>query len=359
MNRLLNGRQLATATCDDPRWAVITARDPSADGQFFYSVSTTGVYCRPSCAARRPRPEHVSFYTTSAAAERAGFRPCKRCQPHQAGLATQQLAKITAACRTIEQSETPPILAALATEAGLSPYHFHRLFKSITGLTPRAYATAHRAKQIRQQLRQADTVTTAICEAGYNSSSRFYEASNAILGMTPSAYRDGGMNTVIHFATGACSLGWILVARSQRGICAILLGDAPAPLVSELQSSFPKAQFVNDAPEFADLLVRVIAFIEEPALGLALPLDVRGTVFQQRVWQVLQRIPPGKTLSYTEIAKQIGKPKAIRAVASACAANRLAVAIPCHRAVRHDGTLTGYRWGVERKRALLAKETAG
>ncbi len=344
---------LATTTESDPRWAAVVARDPQAT--FFYSVKTTGVYCRPSCAARLARPENVQFHRTCKDAENAGFRPCKRCKPDQAS-PVEHLQKISSACRLIENSETPPSLKLLAQHVGLSTYHFHRVFKAATGLTPKGYAAAHRASLVRKSLNKSGTVTDAIYDAGYNSNSRFYETSNQVLGMTPSNYRAGGAQTDIRFAVGECSLGSILVAQSERGICAIFLGDEPEALVRELQDQFPNANLIGGDAAFEQLVAKVVGFVEAPERRLDLPLDVRGTAFQQRVWQSLRKIPAGSTASYTDVAKLIGSPRSVRAVAQACGANKLAVAIPCHRVVRNDGALSGYRWGVERKRALLKKE---
>lgn len=346
----------AANTASDPRWAMTVARDASADGQFFYSVETTGVYCRPSCRARTPKPENVRFHRTIAEAEQAGFRPCKRCKPNQPPLAEQHAVLIADLCRVIEHAETAPSLAALAQNAQMSTFHLHRIFKAVTGITPKAYATAHRANKLRDQLGRSDTITEAIYEAGYNSSGRFYENSHQQLGMTPSDYRAGGTNAAIRFAVGECSLGAILVAASERGICAILMGDDPDVLVRDLQDRFPRAKLQGGDDDFEQLVAKVIGLVEAPKVGLDLPLDIRGTAFQQRVWRALREIPAGMTASYTEIAQQIGAPKSVRAVAQACAANALAVAIPCHRVVRSDGGLSGYRWGVERKRALLERE---
>ena len=356
MNAPSRIEQAAAATMSDPRWAAVRARDPAADGAFYYSVATTGVYCRPSCASRAARPENVRFHATRADAEKAGFRPCKRCRPDQLPLAERYAAKVTAACRIIEQAESVPRLEELARRVGVSPHHFHRVFKRITGLTPREYAAARRARRVRGELARGGTVTRAIVEAGYGSNSRFYEQANAMLGMTPRAFRAGGTGTEIRFAIGKCSLGAVLVAASGRGVCAIFLGDDPDALARELGERFPRAHLIRGDREFERIVASVIGFVDAPRTGLSLPLDVRGTVFQQRVWQALRRIPPGKTATYAAIAKRIGAPKAVRAVAQACAANALAVAIPCHRVVRSDGSLSGYRWGVERKRALLRKE---
>ena len=347
-----------TTIANDPRWAAVQARDPAADAQFVYAVKTTGVYARPSSAARLPQPQNVEFFDTPAAAEAAGYRPSRRAVTDQTSLAAQHAALVAAACRHIEASDSLPSLQGLATQAGLSPFHFHRVFKSVTGLTPKGYADAQRARKLRAQLGSSSTVTEAIYGAGFNSSSRFYEAADQRLGMTASDYRAGGANTAIQFAIGACSLGAILVAESPRGVCAILLGDDPDALARELQDSFPQAQLVGDNPAFARRVAQVVGLIEAPGLGLQLPLDVRGTAFQERVWQALRDIPAGSTASYAEIAARIGAPNSFRAVAQACSANRLAVAIPCHRVVRSDGGLSGYRWGVERKRSLLEREAA-
>ncbi|MBK6961810.1 MAG: bifunctional DNA-binding transcriptional regulator/O6-methylguanine-DNA methyltransferase Ada [Gammaproteobacteria bacterium] len=348
--------QAATATLNDPRWAVVIARDPAADGKFFYSVKTTGVYCRPSCAARRARPENVRFHHTAEDAQRAGFRACQRCKPDQAPLAVRHAALVTELCRIIERAEQTPSLDRLAIHAGLSRFHVQRIFKAVAGVTPRAYAQAHRAERVRAALDRDATVTEAIYSAGYNSSGRFYEQAEQLLGMAPTDYRGGGSNTEIRFAIGQCSLGAILVATSARGVCAILLGDDPDALARDLQDRFPRACLIGGDAEFEQVVAKVIGFVEAPRLSLDLPLDVRGTAFQQRVWQALRDIQPGTTASYTDIARRIGAPKAARAVALACGANALAVAIPCHRVVRTDGALSGYRWGVDRKRALLLRE---
>ena len=269
-------------------------------------------------------------------------------------------ARVAAACRRIEQAETPPSLAALAREAGLSPHHFHRVFKAVTGLTPKAYAQAQRGKALREALaRPGAKVVDAAFDAGFNAASRFYDSAETLLGMTPAQYRDGGARARIAFAIAACSLGALLVARSQRGLCAIALGDDPDVLLRELQDRFPRAELVGGDAAFEQLVAQVVGLIEAPRLGLDLPLDIRGTAFQQRVWDALRKVPAGETVSYAEIAARIGSPRAVRAVAQACAANVLAVAIPCHRVVRSDGGVSGYRWGVARKQALLERERGG
>jgi AraC family transcriptional regulator of adaptative response/methylated-DNA-[protein]-cysteine methyltransferase len=342
----------------DWRWNAVVDRDRQADGKFFYSVKTTGIYCRSSCPSRRPKRENVDFHTTQEAAEKAGFRPCKRCKPCKPSLSESHTALVAKVCRRIEAAETSLSLSALAREAGVSPYHFHRLFKSVTGLTPKAYGVAHRAGRLRSQLRRDCTVTEAIFDAGFNSAGRFYETAREVLGMTPSTFRAGGRNTNIWFAIGQVSLGSILVARSEKGVCAILLGEYPEALVCDLQDCFSEANLVGGDKEFEKLVSKVVGLVEAPGTGLDLPLDIRGTAFQQRVWNALRKIPVGSTASYTDIAKRIGSPKSVRAVAQACGANAIAVAIPCHRVVRNGGALSGYRWGIERKRALLERDAA-
>lgn len=352
----------STDASNDKRWETLTNRDKSCDGQFYYAVKTTGVYCRPSCGARLPLPVNVAFYDTQDQAVAAGFRPCKRCKPDKQSLTQQHAATISDACKLItssaQASTTIPSLDELASHAGLSTYHFHRLFKSTTGLTPKAYGQAQRAQIMRDKLNEADTVTTAIYDAGYNSAGRFYTESDNVLGMKPSDYKAGGANTEIRFAIAQCSLGALLVAKSERGICSILLGDDAHELACDLQDRFVHANIIGDDESFAELVAQVVGFVEAPAIGLDLPLDVRGTAFQQRVWQALREIPPGTTVSYTDVANKIGSPQSVRAVATACAANAIAIAIPCHRVVRSDGSISGYRWGVERKRELLKRESS-
>lgn len=341
---------------DDALWEAVIARDASFDGQFYIAVKTTGVYCRPGCPARLPKRANVRFFDTRAEAERAGFRPCKRCKPDQPSLGEVRAEKIAQACRLIEAADEAPKLDDLAEAVGMSAYHFHRMFKQALGVTPKAYAMAHRTKRVREGLGRSGTVTEAIYDAGYGSNGRFYATSSEVLGMTPSDFRSGGAGQVMQFAIAACSLGSVLVAASDKGVCAILLGADPETLRRELQDMFPRARLLGGDATFAQLTAKVVTFVEDPKRGLDLPLDVRGTAFQHRVWDALRRIPVGSTASYAEIAERIGSPKAVRAVARACATNPIAVAIPCHRVVRSDGALSGYRGGVERKRALLAKE---
>jgi AraC family transcriptional regulator, regulatory protein of adaptative response / methylated-DNA-[protein]-cysteine methyltransferase len=344
---------------DDPRWQAVIARDASADGTFVYSVKSTGVYCRPSCASRRAKRINVEFYDSVAAAEGAGFRPCKRCRPNLPTAMQGRTDLIAQACRFIENAEQAPSLTELAERAGLSAYHFHRVFKQATGLTPRQYAHAQREKRMRGELSTAARITDAIFDAGFGSNSRFYEIASRTLGMKPREYRHGGANVTIRFAVGQCSLGSILVAQSERGVCAILLGDDPEALVRDLQDRFPRAVLIGGDEQFESLIATVVGLVEQPYMECTLPLDIRGTAFQQKVWQALRELPPGTTATYAEIARRIGMPNAVRAVAGACGANALAVAIPCHRVIRNDGSLSGYRWGVERKRALIERESDG
>jgi AraC family transcriptional regulator, regulatory protein of adaptative response / methylated-DNA-[protein]-cysteine methyltransferase len=348
---------LALFSNDGDRWAAVIRRDRSADGVFYYSVLTTGVYCRPSCSSRLARRENVDFHASCKDAEKAGFRPCKRCRPNEPPLAERRAAAVAKACRMIAEAEEMPNLDALAQASGMSRFHFHHVFKMVTGVTPKAYAAVLRAQRLRGELPLRDTITEAIYGAGFNSSGQVYAKSSEVLGMTPIKFRSGGGGELIRFAVGQCSLGAILVASTENGVCAIQLGDDPGALVHDLQDNFPKAKLIGDDGDFEQLVAKVVSLAEAPAQGFNLPLDIRGTAFQRRVWQALREIPAGSTQSYAEIAKRIDAPKAIRAVAQACLSNAIAIAIPCHRVVRTDGGLSGYRWGVERKRALLERES--
>ena len=341
---------------EDAKWQAVLAKDGDADGAFYYGVITTDVFCLPSCPSRPALRKNVVFHETAEAAEAAGFRACKRCWPKGPKLAEEHAGAVEKACRVIEIAEEMPTLDALAKNVGMSRFHFHRVFKKITGLTPKAYALAHRAQRVREELPKSGSITEAIYDAGFNSSGRFYAQSSQTLGMTPGSFRNGGTGASIRFAVAECSLGSVLVAASEKGVCALFLGDDPDPLVKALQDRFPKARLIGGDEKFESTVAKVIGFIEAPKTGLDLPLDVRGTAFQQKVWRALREIPAGETVSYSEIAERIGSPKAVRAVAGACAANRIAVVIPCHRVVRNDGNLSGYRWGVQRKSALLERE---
>ena len=323
----------------------------------WYSVSTTGVYCRPSCPSRTANPKNVQLHDTLESAKATGFRPCKRCKPDGPSIECENAAWSRRRAGSLRRAKKSPRWRNWQNAIGRSPSYFHRMFKAATGVTPKEYAAAHRAKRVRQGLASGNSVTEAIYDAGFNSSGRFYEKSTDMLGMTPSQYRAGGTDEDIKFAIGQASLGAILVASSKKGVAAILLGDDPEELVRNLQDRFPKAHLIGGDQDYEALVARVVAFVETPEIGLDLPLDVRGTAFQQRVWRALREIPVGETVSYAEIARRIGSPKAVRAVAGACAENNLAVAIPCHRVVRMDGSLSGYAWGVERKRILLDRET--
>jgi AraC family transcriptional regulator, regulatory protein of adaptative response / methylated-DNA-[protein]-cysteine methyltransferase len=355
MNTLPKNEQPVYAS-NEERWQAVADKDRNGDGKFVYAVKTTGVYCRPSCPARSARRENVVFYASPESAEAAGFRPCRRCKPTAPALEELRRRTVAAACRALQAAEETPDLAALARSAGMSRFHFHRIFKAATGVSPKTYAAACRSSRMRKLLPKSNTVTEAIYEAGFNSNGRFYAKSADILGMRPKDFRAGGAGETIHFAIGECSLGSILVAASEKGVCAISMGDNPAKLAQELQDRFPKAKMVGGDRDFEKLVSRVVGFVEAPQIGIDLPLDVRGTAFQQRVWEALRMIPAGTTASYSEIARRIGLPRAVRAVAKACASNTLALAIPCHRVLRSDGNLSGYRWGVERKRALLKRE---
>ncbi len=345
---------------DEARWDAVRRRDPAADRWFFISVATTGVVCRPSCTARQALRRNVAFHFDLASAIAAGFRPCKRCRPELPPRAEREAAIVARACRLIDEAETPPALAELAANAGLSPHYFHRLFRVISGVTPKAYADMQRLRRVQASLSSGRAVTSTLYDAGFNSSGRFYEAADAMLGMTPTAWRAGGRGEAISYASAACALGTVLVANSTRGVCCILLGDDPDTLAAELACRFPNAAISGPDAELGGTVSDIVAMIDQPGAAPAvLPLDIRGTAFQRRVWEALRDIPAGKTETYAAVARRIGRPTAVRAVASACAANRLAVAIPCHRVVGSNGTLTGYRWGVARKRELLRREAGG
>lgn len=342
----------------DPRWRAIQGRDQSADGTFYYAVRSTGVYCRPGCSSRLPRPENVELFDTWAAAERRGYRACKKCRPRDVPSPLRVPDAVVRACEILAHSEPTPKLGDLARQVGLSPFHLQRLFKRTLGVSPKAFASARRSSRLRDLLTAEPTVTRALLAAGYESASRAYEQAKSVLGMTPGEYRGGGSGQVIQYAVARCALGYVLVAATARGICAIELGDSPRELTAALQARLPKAACRPAAPQFQATLSKVIALIDAPRRGPDLPLDMQGTAFQRRVWEALQRVPAGTTVTYAELAWQIGRPRAVRAVAGAVAANRIAIAVPCHRAVRTDGRPSGYRWGLARKSALQAKEIA-
>lgn len=343
-------------TSDAQRWAAVETRDARADGQFVFAVVTTKIFCRPTCPARRAHRPNVRFFETCAEAESAGFRACLRCDPKGASPGEREAEAIARACRLIESAEEIPDLDTLAATAGLSRFHFHRLFKKNLGVTPRQYAVAHRSGRVRSSLQKTNTVTEAIYGAGFNSSSRFYENSTRTLGMTPRDFKSGGHGHTVRYSTSSCPLGMLLVAGTERGICSVILGNDAETVEQELRVFFPHASIEKADKDFRDAVKTLIRHLNDPAQPVNLPLDIRGTAFQQKVWQALREIPTGETASYSEVARRIGNPAAVRAVARACATNRIAIAIPCHRVIGLKGSLTGYRWGVDRKKQLLAKE---
>ncbi len=322
---------------------------------FFYAVKTTGVFCRPGCSSRLPNRENVEFFHSFDEAEKKGYRPCKRCKPKQP-ITDDDLQVIVAACKMIMNADSPPKLFILAKKAGLSPYHFHRKFKKIVGVTPKQFGTMYQTNQFQESLQINATVTEAIFDAGYSSSSRVYEKTDKTLAMKPLQFKNGAPGQAIEYGFAKCYLGWVLVAATVRGICAIEFADSRDDLFGLLQRRFPKAYIKEASEDFSQLLNQVVGHLEHPISAMDLPLDIQGTAFQKRVWQALLEIPPGITKTYSEVAEIIGKPQAARAVASAVAANRIAVAIPCHRVIRKDGGLGGYRWGEERKRDILEAE---
>jgi AraC family transcriptional regulator, regulatory protein of adaptative response / methylated-DNA-[protein]-cysteine methyltransferase len=343
----------------DPRWQAFARRDKRAEGQFVAAVITTGIYCRPGCPARLPRRENVRFFANSAEAERAGFRPCKRCRPDAASIEERLNRAVQEACAQIEAADGTPDFGGIAHAAGFSRPHFDRTFKRIVGVTPGAYFKSLREGRAVAALKAGARVTEAIYDAGYGSASRFYETLVPKLGLRPSAYARAGEGEIIRFAVGQCSLGSILVAATAKGVCAIELGDDPQVLVKELQARFRNATLTGADAGFEEIVAAAVGMAEDPARGLGLPLHVRGTTFQLKVWEALRAIPPGETATYTEVAAMAGVPGAVRAVGSAAGSNKIAVAIPCHRVIRTGGALSGYRWGVERKAALLARERKG
>lgn len=358
-NQIMSGTKNMMFSTDAQRWDALIDRNRQGEGAFVYAVRTTGVYCRPTCPSRLPNRANVAFFVNWIEAERAGFHACKRCTPNAASL-TPRADVIIRACKFIEAAEEPPRIKAVAAAVGLSVFRFQRLFKEVVGITPKAYIVALRARRIRDGLDDSASITQAIYDAGFGSSSRFYEGGARVLGMTPTKYKGGAAGLEIRFAITQSFLGLVLVAATERGICAIDFGDTREALTKRLHVRFPRAKLSNAEPPFAAWVAQVTAFIETPRRGLDLPLDIQGTAFQQRVWKALQTIPPGATASYSEVAEQIGRPAAVRAVARACASNTIAVAIPCHRVVRRDGDIGDYRWGIKRKRALLkceAKQT--
>jgi AraC family transcriptional regulator, regulatory protein of adaptative response / methylated-DNA-[protein]-cysteine methyltransferase len=352
-------RKETSFTNDADRWKALVSRDPDAEGAFFYGVVTTGVFCRPTCFSRIPNRKNVVFFATAKKAGQAGFRPCKRCEPDRAPLQQLHAKAVIRACQLLDEAQKPPPLKELASHVGISPYHFNRIFKRITGVTPKEYGAAKRTQRLIKSLGKGRSVTQAIYDAGYGSPSRFYEHGASVLGAAPSRYKTGGAGLEIRYALNETSLGWLLMAATKRGVCAIEFGETPEQLTGRLRERFPNADLEKGGPGFDEWVGSVVSCVEAPRLSLSLPLDIRGTAFQQKVWKALRAIPSGSTASYGEIARRLGVPKAARAVARACASNPVAVAVPCHRAVRGDGGLGGYRWGLRRKRALLDRECIG
>ena len=336
---------------DDQRWAAVLRRDRAMDGQFVTGVLSTGIYCRPSCAARHPSRDNVRFFANGNEARETGLRACLRCRPDE--VAADE-AGIAQAIRLIEQAEEPPTLEQLAQVAGYSPFHFHRLFRRATGVTPAAYVRAERAKRAERALKESDTVTEALYDAGYAAPARFYADVPDRLGMKPSTWRDGGRGETIRWGVAWTDFGPLLVAATERGICRV----AFEPDDAVLRELFPNARIEQGGAILEGLLADAVDYVTKPGRAMTLPLDVRGTAFQQAVWRELSRIPPGETLSYAALAARAGNPRAVRAVGSACGANPVAVLIPCHRAVRADGSLGGYAWGLPIKEKLLEREAA-
>jgi AraC family transcriptional regulator of adaptative response/methylated-DNA-[protein]-cysteine methyltransferase len=349
-------KQFSTYLTDVDRWKSVVNREKSADGSFYYAVKTTGIFCRPSCSAKLPKRENVEYFLSCQEALASGYRACKKCRPTGRTVSEEAEQKIIKACRIIENSNTIPKLFDLAKKVELSPYHFHRLFKKYVGVTPKQFASSYRSKRLNDRLKSSDSITEAFYEAGYSSSSGVYNKNQDQLSMKPKEYKAGGVGITIHYGVAECILGWIIVAATDRGICSIEFGDNPARLPQQLEERYPKATITKAGPGFTRLIEEVVNFIKAPGDNFILPLDIQGTAFQQQVWSVLRQIKPGQTMNYAEVAERIGNPNAVRAVATACGSNKLAVVIPCHRVISKDGTLSGYRWGVERKKMLLDNE---
>ncbi|EDZ99951.1 transcriptional regulator, AraC family [Burkholderia sp. H160] len=339
---------------DDERWDAVTHRDRDADGAFFYAVKTTGVFCRPSCASRQPHRENVAFFTDAAAARAAGFRDCKRCQP---GGLPRELEIVARACAALDADPQQRLtLAQLSDAVHVSPFHLQRLFKRVVGVSPRQYQAAQRGAALRDALQGGADVTRATLDAGFGSPSRMYDSAPAELGMAPSAYRRKGAGLTVRYASAPNSLGFVLVAATDKGICKIGFGDDPAPLIDQLRGEFANAELREDAGRLAPFIAQIDAYLRGTRQHFDLPLDIASTAFKQRVWDALRRIPYGETRSYSQIAEAVGSPRAVRAVASACATNPVALVVPCHRVVQKGGALAGYRWGLPRKAALLENE---
>jgi AraC family transcriptional regulator, regulatory protein of adaptative response / methylated-DNA-[protein]-cysteine methyltransferase len=344
------------AILDEERWLAVVNRDRAYEGQFVLAVHTTGIFCRPGCPARTPKRENTSFFNTTADALRAGFRPCKRCRPLGSSINEDHARMVGKAVQAMERSETRLTLEALAAHVGMSPWHLQRVFRQQTGLTPAQYQRSLRSSRLREELQGATTITEAMNNAGYGSSSQFYAKTEGELGMSPSSYRSGGKGERIRYGIVQTWLGSLLVAGTDRGVCSLQMGDSEEEMRERLHATFPNAEFIADDPDFARIVAAVVALAEEPSSTSSIELDPRGTAFQHRVWNALRRIPAGTTWTYSELAEQIGSPRSVRAVAKACADNPVPLLVPCHRVIGKNGSLTGYRYGVERKRGLLERE---
>ena len=344
---------------DDERWQAVVERDRSAEGQFVLAVHTTGIFCRPGCPARTPKRENVTFFDTTTEAIRAGYRPCKRCKPTGESISEHQQHIVDEARRLIESSDTRMTLHELAAAVGMSPWHLQRLFKAQTGLSPAQYQSSHRSSRLRAGIAEAPSVTHALHDAGYGSSSQFYASATKELGMTPSVYRAGGAGQRIRYGIASTWLGYLLVAATDRGICSLQMGESEEEMRERLLATFPNAELVDDDDDFARTIEQVVAVAEHPGSFASIPVDAHGTAFQHRVWNALRQIPAGSTRSYSEVAEAIGAPNAVRAVAKACADNPVPLLVPCHRVIGKNGKLTGYRYGIARKQALLEREATG
>ena len=341
----------------ESQWQAVLTKDARCDGQFVFAVSSTGIYCRPSCGSRRPRRENVSFFQLPEAAEQAGFRACRRCHPRKARVVDPQIQMARQVCRIIEGNEgEPTTLAALSDQVGVSSFHLQRTFKSIMGITPKRYAEAYRVNRFKQGVRKGEAITSAIYDAGFSSSSRLYERASSQLGMTPATYGKGGRGASINYAIVETALGRLLVAATNKGVCSVMLGDSDAALKANLLEEFPAAEIRQDEEPLRSSLNTIVAHLRNKSPHLDLPLDIQATAFQRQVWEQLRAIPYGQTHSYSEVARAIGQEKAVRAVARACATNPVALVIPCHRVIREDKSLGGYRWGLDRKKKLLERE---
>lgn len=357
MSALMKEQMNLLLDTDESQWTAVLTKDARFDGQFVFAVSSTGIYCRPSCPARRARRDRVSFFQSPESAEQAGFRACRRCHPRDARAGDTQTQMAQQICRIIEENEGEPVtLSMLSEQLGVSAFHLQRTFKSIMGISPRRYAEACRVNRFKQGVRQGEAITSAIYDAGFGSSSRLYESASAQLGMTPATYGKGGRGAMISYAIVASSLGRLLVAATDKGVCSVMLGDSDAALKADLMKEFPAAEIRHDEQPLRVSLDAIVAHLKDKSPRIDLPLDIQATAFQRQVWEQLRAIPYGQTHSYSEVAKAMGQEKAVRAVARACATNPVALVIPCHRVIREDKSLGGYRWGLERKKKLLETE---